>query len=183
MDPRVRDVVEIGAWIAAILLGLGVAMLLRRDLAASRRLRAEDLRWRRASAARDVLARIDADRACHDALAMLEWPGCRFEVTIGNRQEIRLDDVAQALSVASRDRPYSDKELYIRECFGALGDALDLVEHDLRTGLIEFRDVEFPMARTIATLRKHWPAIFGFLQRSGYDLALALVERFPKAAP
>lgn len=183
MDPRVRDVVEIGVWVVAILLGLGIAILVRRDLASSRRLRAEDLRWRRASAARDVLARIDADRACRDALAMLEWAGSRFEVSPGNRPEIRLDDVAQALSVADRERPFTDKDLYIRECFGALGDALELVEHDLRTGLIEFRDVEFPMAHTVALLRKHWAAIFGFLERSGYDLALVLVERFPKAAP
>src|SRR6476659_5137745 len=108
MDPRVKDVVEIGVWVVAILLGVGIALLVRRDFASSRRLRVEDLRWRRASGARDALARIDADRACRDALAMLEWAGSRFEVSPGNRQEIRLDDVAQALSVAGRERPFTD---------------------------------------------------------------------------
>jgi len=180
MDPRVRDVVEIGVWVVAILLGLGIAVLFRRDLASSRRLRAEDLRWRRASAARDVLSRIDADRACRDAIAMLEWAGSRFEIAPANRQEIRIEDVSQALSAADRERPFTEKDLYIRECFGALGDALELVEHDLRTGLIEFRDVDFPMSHTVALLRKNSPFVFGFFQRSGYDLALTLIERFPK---
>jgi len=180
VDPRVRDVVELGVWILAILLGLGIAILFHRDLASSRRLRAEDLRWRRASVARDVLARIDADRACRDAIAMLEWAGSRFEIVPGNRQEIRAEDVSQALNAEPRERPYTDKDLYIRDCFGALGDALELVEHDLRTGLIEFRDVDFPMSHTVVLLRRNWAPVFGFLERSGYDLALALIERFPQ---
>src|SRR5262249_43857862 len=155
------DLLFLVAWGATLLVVVVVALMIRNELVQTRRLREQDFRWRRSRMAKDVLSALWSDRLCRDAIAMLEWPTGKFEVTFGNKQEVCTEDLGPALSNSDNQRlsPLTDKQLYIRECFSGLADALELLEHDLRTGLLDFVDVEFPMAHTVAQLRSHWPLL------------------------
>jgi hypothetical protein len=174
--------IEVWAWaiasaslVALTLIAFGAL----RELAKSRRLKAVEFNWRRARLASEILERVTADRLCQDALSMLERNGGKYTVSAGHSQDVSWDDLALALVARTAESAFTEKYAYIQECFDALCDALEMCEHYVRTDLLSFRDVEFPLAYYITGLRKHWPAVSTFMHSHKYALAVSFVERFP----
>jgi hypothetical protein len=163
----------------AILGGLIAAFKAIHETAENRRQRAHELRWKKAQLAREILDKLHSNRRFHDALVMLDWSGREFEVSPGQVQEIRWEDLPTALRAWQDPISFDEKEIYIRDCFDDLFDGLNLLEHYLGTDLLDFRDVEFPMAYHIAKLRERSDAVTVFINHYGYRLAVAFIERFP----
>src|SRR5262245_30966891 len=89
-------------------------------------------------------------------------------------------DLPGALRPWKEPLSFDDKQVYIRDCFDELFDGLNLLEHYLKTDLLAFEDVEFPMAYYIGTLRERGGAVSTFMNHYGNRLAKAFVERFPE---
>jgi hypothetical protein len=181
-DPFLKDVIQASAWLVAIVGGLLAAFKGLRELAESRRVRIEELRWKKAQLARDVLAGFFNNPRFRDAVTMLDWTGREYEIAPGRTAIVLWGDLTQALRAQGHGVSFDTKEVHIRDSFDALFDAMELLEHYLRTGLLEFEDVNFPMAYHVARLREHSSATEPFMRRYGYDLALAFVNRFPEEA-
>jgi hypothetical protein len=113
---------------------------------------------------------------------MLDWTGREYEVAPNRRERITFDDLTVALRVWEAGMSFPPRHVYIRDAFDNLFEAMNLLEHYLRTDLLDFRDVEFPMAYNVGKLREHWKAVGDFARYYGYDLALAFIDRFPDSS-
>jgi hypothetical protein len=133
----------------------------------------------RAQLAREILDKLRGNQRFRDALVMLDWTGREFEIEPGRREEIRWEDLVDALRPWQEPMSFTEKEIYIRDCFDELFDGFNLLEHYLRTDLVEFSDIEFPLSYYIVQLRTRWDAVSPFINHYGNTLALALVQRFP----
>jgi hypothetical protein len=179
MDPFTKDVVQVAAWCAAIIGGLVAAFKAIHETAQNRRQRTRELRWNKAQLAREILDKLHSNKRFHDALVMLDWTGRDYEIAPGQLQEIRWEDLPTALRAWHEPISFDEKEVYIRDCFDDLFDGFNLLEHYLRTDLLDFDDVEFPMAYHVGKLRERWDAVSVFINHYGFRRAVAFVDRFP----
>ena len=138
MDPIFKDVVEVGAWCAAIIGGLVAAFRAISETAENRALRARELRWKKAQLAREILDRFHANRQFRDALIMLDWSGREFEISPSIREQVHWEELPIALRAWKEPTLFTEKEVYIRDCFDQLFDGFNLLEHYLQTRLLEF---------------------------------------------
>jgi hypothetical protein len=179
MDPFTKDVVQVVAWVVAIVGGLIAAFKAINETAENRRQRDRELRWKKAQLARDILDKLLSNKRFRDALIMLDWTGREFEILPNQKQQIRWEDLPGALRAWTEPIEFDEKEVYIRDCFDELFDGMNLLEHYLRTDLLDFADIEFPMAYHVAQLRKQWDAVNTFVSHYGNRLARDFVARFP----
>jgi hypothetical protein len=179
MDPFTKDVVEVAAWVVALVGGLVASFKALHETALNRKVRVQELRWKKAELARETLTACNANREFHDAVTMLDWSGREFEVSPGRREEIVWEELPAALQAWQEPVAFTEKEVYIRDCFDQLFDGMDTLEHYLRTDLLDFADVQFPMAYHVEKLREHWSAVSVFINHYDHRLALAFVNRFP----
>jgi hypothetical protein len=177
LSPLIMDLIQVLSWMAAIAAGIVAASKALRETRENRDLRREELRWRKAQLAREVLKDIRDNPAIRSAGLMLDWTGREFEILPGIRASITWPEMNHALRTQSNGG-FSDKEAFIRDCFDSLFDTLEQVEHYLRTGLIEFEDVSFPLEYYVAQLREREDVIYPFLAEYGYDLGKPFLERF-----
>jgi hypothetical protein len=180
MDASTKDAVQVVAWVVAIIGGLIAAFKALHETAENRRMRARELRWKKAQFAKEILDQLDQNKRFRDALTMLDWTGREFEISQGKIEEISWEDLSAALRTWHEPMSFTDKEVYIRDCFDELFDGMNMLEHYLRTELLSFQDVQFPMAYHITKLRERWSAVDAFLGHYGFQLALAFVNRFPE---
>lgn len=183
LSPIIMDLIQVLSWMVAIAVGIVAASKALHEIRENRDLRREELRWRKAQLAREVLKGIRDNPAIRGAGLMLDWTGREFEILPGIRASITWPEMDHALRTRSNGG-FSDKEAFVRDCFDSLFDALEQVEHYLRTGLIEFEDVGFPLEYYVAQLRERGDVIYPFLTEYGYDLGKPFLERFViKRAP
>jgi hypothetical protein len=180
MNPIAKDVVQIIAWAVAIVGGLVAAFKALDETRENRRQRVRELRWKKAELAREILDKLFLSKRFHDAVTMVDWTGRDYEVAPSNVQEIKWEDLPGALRLWEEPISFDEKEVYIRDCFDELFDGLNLLEHYLRTDLLDFKDVEFPMAYYIGKIVERGDDVSAFMNHYGYRLAKAFIERFPK---
>lgn len=179
MDPFIKDVVQVAAWVVAIVGGLIAASKAIHETRENRRQRLRELRWKKAELAREIIDKLNSNKRLRDALVMVDWSGRDFEISPGRSAEIRWEDLPGALRPWKEPISFDEKEVYIRDCFDELFDGLNLLEHYLRTDLLDFEDVEFPMAYYMGQLKERGDAVGTFMNHYGNRLAKAFIERFP----
>jgi hypothetical protein len=180
MNQIAKDLLQIIALAVAVVGGLIAAFKALDETRENRRQRVRELRWRKAELAREIIGKLHASKRFHDALVMVDWTGRDYEVSPGNVKEIKWEDLPAALRLWEEPISFDEKEVYIRDCFDELFDGLNLLEHYLRTDLLDFKDVEFPMAYYIGKVVERGDDIAGLMNHYGYRLAKAFIERFPK---
>lgn len=179
MDTFTKDLLQAAAWGVAIVGGLIAAFKAIHETRESRHQRLRELRWRKAELARDIISSLFANVQLHNAFVMVDWSGRDFEIAPGRRETIYWEDLPGALRHWVEPVEFNDKEIYIRDCFDELFDGLNLLEHYLRTDLLEFEDVEFPMAYYIGQLKRRGDAVRVFMDHYGNGLARGFIHRFP----
>ena len=179
MDPVVKDTIEAASWIAAVVGVLIAAFKALQEISHNREIRTEELRWKRAALAREILDRFHDRKPFRNAVTMLDWTGRDFEIAPNRFETIYWDELGSALRVWKPGIEFTDTEVFIRDSFDELFESMELLEHYLRTGLLEFADVQFPMAYHVHQLREHEDAVKIFLKDYDYHLALAFMQRFP----
>jgi hypothetical protein len=173
-----KDIVQIGAWLAAIVGGLVAAFKAIHETGENRRLRQQELRWKKAQLAREILNNLKTNPRFHDALVMLDWSGREYEISSGIKEEVSWEELPGALRAWSEEIEFSDKEVYIRDCFDELFDGLNILEHYLRTDFLEFEDVNFPLAYYMGKLHERIAALDVYLTHYDFQLAAAFIQRY-----
>jgi hypothetical protein len=177
LDPSLKDVAQVGWWIAAIVFGFVALIRTLREVRENRQLRSEELRWKKASLARDTLVALKTNAKVIDALTMLDWTGREYEVGKGLRDTVTWGEIERALRPHDSTSDFADKEVYVRDCFDNLLDGIEEIEH-LQIGLIEFEDVRYPLAYYIKKLNEHQSAVSRYIEFYDYKRAAALIARF-----
>lgn len=137
--------------------------------------RQQELRWKQAQLAKQVLDEAWADRGARDALVMLDWSGRSFDDHGRRTPPLTHPAVAHALRVAKT--PFTPGEQFIRDCFDRLLEAITRTEHFVRIGLIHFDDVRDRWTYYVA-LAGRMPMLREFVAAYNYPLAVAYFERF-----
>lgn len=162
--------------IVAAILGFFRALY---EIAESRKLRAQELRWKRANSAKELLDDIHNHELEKNCVRMLDWcdgQALEYEIAPGQRAVISYADVLAALAKngsESRDA----KDAYIRDCFDWFFYRVDRIQHYIDRGLIDFDDVK-PVFRIYAReIDKHREIYDAFLAFHDYDLARSFLFR------
>jgi hypothetical protein len=174
---------QIGAWIIAIVGGLIAASKAITEMRRANTQRLEDMRWKRAEMAKKCLDEMISDVLIQAALKMLDWNGQRFDIAgIGKRGPISHQARREALRTEGTVFLVEGDEQFIRDAFDKLFDAFQRLEHFLKTNLIEFEDVEQPLAYYVRKLSRpeEYVVMHTFLTAYGYDSVENFLGRFPE---
>lgn len=189
MDPYVKDLVDLLAKIAGLITvgaaALGLWLRFRRwqddrdkslkEQEKARDLRSEELRWRKASLARDALGDFLEDPLAIHAMQMLDWADRKYTIK-GETVRITRKDMLEALRTTNLN--FSETESYIRDCFDNFFGHLQLIQHFLTVNLLMLEDVAYP-AMYYATLLGHDKKQFErFLNAYEYTLAKEFLAHF-----
>jgi len=149
------------------------------EIGASRAQRAEELRWKRANAAKQLLDDIHNHELAKHAVHMLDWTkgAAIYEVSEGQKERISYDDVLRSLS-KNQTENVEPKDVYIRDCFDWFFYRIDRIEHYIRRGLIEFEDVKDVFKVYAREIAKHEQVYKGFLEFHEYDSAREFFSRY-----
>ncbi|HKW63917.1 MAG TPA: hypothetical protein VJN89_15305 [Candidatus Acidoferrum sp.] len=148
------------------------------EIRESRKLRAEELRWKKANSAKELLDDIHNHELEKSAVRMLDWHDgqAEYEISPGQKATVSYADVLAALAKNGselRDR----KDVYIRDCFDWFFYRVDRIQHYIDRDLIDFDDVK-PVFRIYAReIEKHRKIYGAFLNFHEYDLARSFFLR------
>ena len=182
MDPYTKDFIDSVSKIAGVL-GVFVAIFVawhqfeksRQETKRGREQREDELRWRKAGLARDVLNELWEDPYANDAMLMLDWSNREYNIGQDVTQRITHDDVWTALRIAPTN--FTPKEKYIRDCFDHFFGAMQIIEHYISIKLIEFEDVKYPFNYFAGKLNKKREVVVPFLKKYEYDKAIDFLRR------
>jgi hypothetical protein len=185
MDDSTKDWVDAISKIAGVL-GVFVAILVarhqfgksRQETKRDREQREEELRWRKASLARDVLNELWEDQYANDAMLMLDWSNREYNIAKDTAERITRDEVWTALRTAPTN--FTTKEKYIRDCFDHFFGAMQIIEHYISINLVEFEDVKYPFNYFAGKLSQKREVVETFLETYEYDKATAFLRRLDK---
>lgn len=143
----------------------------------SREIRQQEFRWKQADAAKELLEKLGQHYHSRDAMRMLDWSGRRYEDG-NNRQTEPITTELVSQSLRTHKLEFTPDEVYVRDCFESLLDKYDRIENYIRIGLISFDDIKFPVGYYVRLMAHNKPVFKAFMQTYGYELALALFDRF-----
>lgn len=175
LDSLTKDLIQISAWMVAAVGGVIAALKAIHELRENRRQRAEELRWRKANAAKELLDLFYADDRFRDALMMLDWDGRPFALESAGIQPITHQDLLAALDIDTVS--FTATEVFIRTCMDRLFEAFERIEHAIRTNVIEYEDVRFAFEFYICRLAPHRDLVTRFMRKTGFENALAFFDR------
>lgn len=178
LDPLLKDIAQVAFWIAAIVFSFVAFIKSLKEVRENRHLRSEELRWKNASLARDILVGLKENPKVIDAMTMLDWTGREYEVRTGRKESITWNEMEAALRPHDESSDFTQKEVHIRDCFDKLLNGLEEVEHYLRLGLIEFEDVRYPLAYYIKKLKEHESAVRQFIEFYEFERAVTFIAKF-----
>lgn len=135
------------------------------EIGASRKQRADELRWKQANAAKELLDDIHNHELARQAIHMLDWAdgSPEYKVSENVSTVISYPDVLKALAMNKAER-CDDKSAYIRDCFDWFFYRVDRIEHYIRRGLIEFDDVKDVFKVYASELTRHEQEYSDFLR-------------------
>lgn len=142
------------------------------EIRESRKLRAEELRWKRANAAKELLDDIHNHELEKNAVHMLDWCNgqAEYEISPGQKESISYADVLAALAKNTAHSP-SPKDAFIRDCFDWFFYRVDRIQHYINRGLIDFEDVRAVFKIYANEISTNWKIYDAFLTFHDYDLA------------
>jgi hypothetical protein len=160
--------------------GIWALYVFANERPAERRLRADELKWRRARQAKEVNDEMLVDI---DAMAAMDLVDDDFDVLRVRKKTYKMG-VAAVLRALEFD-PVEDTEpaRALRQCFDAWFYYLALIEHYIERGLISPADLEYPSRYYIGLLHgspEVWTACERYLR--DYDIggkALKYMRQFP----
>ena len=149
------------------------------EIRESRRLREEELRWKRANSAKELLDDIHNREFEKNAVHMLDWCDgqAQYEIALGRKVVISYHDVLAALaknSTASSD----PKDAYIRDCFDWFFYRVDRIQHYINRELIDFDDVRDIFEIYAREINRNWKTYDDFFAYHEYKLARQFFRRW-----
>lgn len=177
--PKGLSIQEWGV-LVAILSGIGGLIKIAYEMNSSTRQKRLDLRWKKASLAREIIQEVLASRECRDALMMMDWEGKTYAKGEGRTEPIDYDRIAASLVPDVALDP-DDDAVWLRDTFDVLFDRLRGIEIALRSSLVEFDDIRPFFDYYISKVHRSpvlRDAMLLYLEQYGYDAVIALLKRF-----
>lgn len=160
------------SWVVASFGGVFAALMAVRQLRETRL-------WKKTELAKNVLDEIWKNDECTVAMALVDWTNRPFVLPSDDRRvRIKREEVLRALRTDEKDLAFTAKEVFIRDCFDSLLDALQRLEHYIEIGLIEFEDVQFPLEYTVAELSGMRSVIDRYIKDYGFRYADRFLNRY-----
>ena len=158
---------QIEAWskIFGIVAGLSAAFFALLQFNHSLTQQKEELRWKRAALARDMVNKMLEDDGW-DAMLMLDWgeKGREFEIKNGLWDIVTEGDVYRALAI--ENRVFTDKEVFIRDRFDRLFFLVGQLQSAATANLVKIKDVRFPLTWYAAhRMREHKELFEEYMKR------------------
>ena len=167
--------------VPAAILGFAKAIY---EISASRKQRAEELRWKQAQAAKELLDDLHHDKLASQAIHMMDWVDGSAEYKIRDDSSVTINYPAVLNALAlNQVEACDERDAYIRDCFDWLFYRLDRIEHYIRRGLIQFEDVQEVFKVYAREVGFHKDVFSGFLQFHEYNLAREFFARFARVPP
>lgn len=175
LNPFVKDLAQLFSIFVALVVAIVTVYESLYQIEENRSQRKEELRWKKAKLAREVLKPFEQDLRLRNAMAMLDTLEQEYEGEL-----IVPKDVAATFETLSTDRvvALSPKNVYIRNSFDYFFKNIRLLEHYLQTHLIDFKDIEYPLEKTIKAIRCIPIMIEYFGNRYEDKLAKEFIDRF-----
>lgn len=187
--PNDNDVPVIVKIILAVVTIIGAAIAAWKTIVEMRRAtdqrnkeleqRKEELTWRRAQAARDIIQEMHQNKYATDAATMFDWKGGKHEYVLPNEERVMIsyDDVLAAVKKHSPECT-DRKEAYIRDCIDWFLYNLDRIEHYINIEYIKFTDIEPVLRSYVITINEHPEVYQDLIESRGYKLAKRFLLRY-----
>jgi len=162
--------------VPAAILGFAKAFY---EIGATRKQRAEELRWKQAQAAKELLDDVHHDKLASQAIHMMDWADGSAEYEIRDELSVVVNYPTVLNALALNQGESCDEQCaYIRDCFDWFFYRVDRIEHDIRRGLIQFEDVQEVFKVYAREVGYHEDVFNSFLRFHEYNLAREFFERF-----
>ncbi len=188
VDGNLKDWIQISSWLGAIggiLLAIVNYVSQQRLNRRQRELELKQnklvLRWKQAEAAKKILDEMHADKNAAAAMKMLDWNDVKFEVVPGKREVIWEEDYVKALRTKNLD--FTEKEMFIRNCFDNLFYYMAMMEHYVKSDLILLQDVAFPLDYYLNTMKRNHEVFENFLIFYEQDRTHNFMKRLSNEKP
>lgn len=176
LDTNIKDWTQAASWLVAVIGGLIAVLKILYELRENRSQRAEELRWKKAQAAKTLSDEMFEHVATNAALVMLDWDGREFEIKPAVRAEIRTREFLTALRTTSTN--FSDTEIFVRDAFDGLFYHMGVLEHYISRGLIEFEDVKHPLDYYVVKIAAQKRVFVKYLQVYRFERSARFLQRF-----
>ena len=176
LDSNLKDWIQAASWIAAVAAGLFGIIKIVVEMRHARELRQEDLRWKKAQAAKSLWDEMWSDEPSHAALTMLDWDGREFEIKEGTKSRITTKGMLWALRTENTE--FSDFKAFIRDAFDNLFYYMGIFEHSITTGLVDFADLEHLIEYYVAILARTRPVFEKYVATYCFKRAAPFLGRF-----
>ncbi len=176
MSTATMNWIQAISWLIASIGGVAALFNLGLQNRRASKQRKEEYLWKRAEQAKTITNQIWANERCTDAMMMLDWTNRTYKISEDEEVRITTSDVTEALT--TENLAFSEKQAYIRDCFDALLDAMQYLEHLIQIGLVDFSDVGFPMRYSIEELSGKRPEIERYIDAYHFDEAKQFLDRF-----
>ena len=149
------------------------------EIGANRKQRADELRWKQAQAAKELLDDIHNHDLAKQAIHMLDWVdgSAEYKIRDGLNVVINYPDVLSALAM-NQGEPCNESQQYIRDGFDWFFYRIDRIEHYIRRGLIQFEDVRDVFKVYAREVGYHEDVFEDFLKFHEYTLAQQFFARY-----
>jgi hypothetical protein len=178
MDAYTKDLFEVVGWIIGMVGGViglvsGAIGLFR--LVSENRLargqRETELRWRKASAANDLLASFYRDPEFRHAMLMLAWDNRPFDIAPNTEVTIARADIWAALE--RPPAPFDAKNRFIRTAMDRMFEAFDRIGHSINIGVLVGDDIKYALEFYVRVLAQQRTLVELYMRELGYDQALS----------
>ena len=178
-----KDWIQTASLVVLSVGGLIAAFKAIYEVKQNREHRVKELRWRRASVAKEILDELFSHPQSKYATLILDWSERQreYEVKKRNTQTISYGEVVAALGKAQKS-DLNDKEVFITDCFDWFFYLIDRIEHSIQIKLIRFEDVDAPLRRYAKKVEIHYETYENFMKSHGYNLAIEFFKRFGMAS-
>jgi hypothetical protein len=176
LNTNAKDWIQAASWVSAVAAGLIGVIKILIELKQSRLQRVQELRWRKAEAAKSLNDEMLSDEGAHAALTMLDWDGREFKIQA--RVQVAITHEVMLGSLRTINPTFSDPEMFVRDSFDDLFYYLGIFEHYISRGLVDFMDVEQPIKYYVKLMAANRLAFESYIRTYGFELATAFLERF-----
>lgn len=168
--------IQAASWGAAVAAGVFGIIKIVFELKLGREQRTQDLRWRKAQAAKALNDEMLSDVRSQAAMTMLDWDGREFEIKANVKTKITTVDML--CSLRTTNTMFSEQETFIRDAFDNLFYYMGIFEHSIVRGLVDFLDLEHPIEYYVTILAKNRLVFENYLETYGFKRGLEFLARF-----
>lgn len=173
-----KDLIQALAWIGTVIATVFAAFKAISEVRANRLQRAEELRWKQANAAKEIIKDIHSNNRAGNAAAMLDWSEGKCRLTFEGNKSVEISyekDVIPALRKPLSECLDLDRDIVY--CFDWFFYYINRIEHYIRTNLIEFEDVEDICRLYSKKIKRHEKVYERFMNTHSYTLAIEFWKR------